>query len=296
MRGVPTVVEEALVQLRGGGEMSAEEADAFLRMRRAQVIALVGGNDVGKTTLLASLYELAHRNLLRDYWFAGSETLRGFEQRCFLSRSESGRLEPDTERTSRQSKLKLLHIRFIVDSAAVDLVLSDRAGESYVTDMLDAPQTSLEMPELSRSDCMSLLVDGKELATPDRRQLQIARVRRLWMSLLQTGVVRERLAVQVVLTKLDILQGSPEKDAGLSAFEELVQELRARASGKMLDLSVHHIASRPAPGATLEFGTGLESLLRSWMPVRETTAYRDPGVSVTARDSYERLMAPFDVR
>ena len=228
------MVEEALVQQRGSGEMSAEEADAFLRMRRAQVIALVGGNDVGKTTLLASLYELAQRNLLRECWFAGSETLRAFEERCFLSRSASGRPEPDTERTSRQSKLKLLHIRFIVDAASVDLVLSDRAGESYVTDMLDAPQTSLEMPELSRSDCMSLLVDGKELATPDRRQLQIARVRRLWMSLLQTGIVRERLAVQVVFTKLDILQGSPEKDAGLSAFAELVQ--RTSRSRKRQDV------------------------------------------------------------
>ena len=290
------MVEEALVQQRGGGEMSAEEADAFLRMRRAQVIALVGGNDVGKTTLLASLYELAKRNSLRDFLFAGSETLRGFEERCFLSRSASGRLEPDTERTSRHSKLKLLHIRFIVDSAPVDLVLSDRAGESYVTDMLDAPQTSREMPELSRSDCMSLLVDGRELATPGRRQLQIARVRRLWMSLLQTGVMRERLAVQVVLTKLDILQGSPEEDAGLSAFAELVRELRTRGSSKMLDLKVHQIASRPAPGGTLEFGTGLESLLRTWMPVSDTTAYRDPGVKVTARDSYEGLMAPFDIR
>ena len=290
------MVEEELIQLRGGGEMSTEEADAFLRMRRAQVIALVGGNDVGKTTLLASLYELAQQDLLRDCWFAGSETLRAFEARCFLSRAASGRLEPDTERTSRHSKLKLLHIRFIVDSASVDLVLSDRAGESYVTDMLNAPRTSLEMPELSRSDCMSLLVDGKELATPDRRQLQIARVRQLWMSLLQTGVVRERLAVQIVLTKLDILQGSSEKDAGLTAFSELVEEIRARGSSKMLDLTVHQIASRPAPGGTLKFGTGLESLLRTWMPVRETTTYRDPGVKVTARDRYEGLMAPFDVR
>ena len=72
-------------------KMSAEEADAFLRMRRAQVIALVGGNDVGKTTLLASLYELAHRDMLRDCRFAGSETLRAFEARCFLS---TGRVWP----------------------------------------------------------------------------------------------------------------------------------------------------------------------------------------------------------
>ena len=284
------------MHLRGGDEMSAEEADAFLRMRCAQVIALVGGNDVGKTTLLASLYELAQRDLLSSFWFAGSETIRAFEARCFLSRAASGRLEPDTKRTARRSKLKLLHIRFLADSAPVDLVLSDRAGESYVTDMLDAPLTSLEMPELTRSDCISLLVDGKELATPDRRQVQIARVRRLWMSLLQTGVVRERLAVQVVLTKLDVLRGSSEEDAGLAAFAGLAEEIRDRGSSKMLDLTVHQIASRPAPGGTLAFGAGLENLLRTWLPVREAPAYRDPGVKVTARDLYEGLMAPFDTR
>ena len=116
------------------------------------------------------------------------------------------------------------------------------------------------------------------------------------MSLLQAGVVRERLAVQVVLTKLDILLGSSEKDAGLAAFSELVKEIRTRGNSKMLDLTVHQIASRPAPGGTLEFGTGLEGLLRTWMPVRARTAYRDPGVRVTARDSYEGLMAPFDAR
>ena len=86
------------------------------------------------------------------------------------------------------------------------------------------------------------------MATSDRRQLQIARVRQLWMSLLQAGVVRERLAVQVVLTKLDILLGSSEKDAGLAAFSELVKEIRTRGNSKMLDLTVHQIASRPAPG------------------------------------------------
>ena len=63
----------------------------------------------------------------------------------------------------------------------------------------------------------------------------------------------------------------------------------------MLNLTVHQIASRPAPGGTLTFGTGLEGLLRTWMPVRETTTYRDPGVKVTARDCYEGLMAPLSV-
>ena len=81
------------------------------------------------------------------------------------------------------------------------------------------------------------------------------------MSLLQTGVVRERLAVQVVLTKLDVLQWVILRKMLASQHSRgSLKRFATRGSSKMLDLTVHQIASRPAPGGTLAFGAGLEKL------------------------------------
>ena len=103
----------------------------------------------------------------------------------------------------------------------VDFLLSDRTGENYV-DMLDAPSSCRDMPELMRCDCISLLVDGDQLAAPERRHIQVTRTRRLWRALAENAVLgRSWVAAQVVLTKLDVLQASPEADRAVAAFDSL---------------------------------------------------------------------------
>ena len=156
--------DDDVVFLRGGNHMDVTTADAFLRTRRARVVALIGGNDVGKTTLLASLYEMAGLDQLEDFAFAGCETLRGFEERCHLSRAASNRLEPDTQRTRRALDLRFLHLRLLKQGQLLDLLFAERAGEDYI-EMLDSP-TAIDMPEISRADSIALLVDGADLSQP----------------------------------------------------------------------------------------------------------------------------------
>ena len=258
-------LNQELVQLSGGDDMSVISADVFLRSRHARVVALVGGNDVGKTTLLASLYELAGLDRLTDFAFAGSETLRGFEARCHLSRAASNRPVPDTKRTPLTTDPQFLHLCFLKELKHVNLLVADRAGEAYVK-MLDSP-TTISLPELLRADSIALLVDGNDLCNPTRRQLQIARTRRFWIMLQQNDIVsRTGLSIQVVLTKLDILKKSKEGPLGLAAFEDLFNEIRNRYGNGGTPPTSHFVAARPVRPSELNFGNRIRGTAPRLVP------------------------------
>ena len=282
-------LDHELVQLSGGDEMSAISADAFLRSQRSRVVALVGGNDVGKTTLLASLYELAGLDRLTDFAFAGCETLRGFEARCHLSRAASNRLVPETKRTPLAAGPRFLHLCFLKESKHLNLLFADRAGEAYV-EMLNSP-TIISMPELLRADSIALLVDGNDLCDPTRRHLQITRTRRFWMMLQQNEIVsRTGLSIQVVLTKLDILKKAKEGAAGLTAFKDLFDEIRKDYGNGESPPTIHCVSARPSRPSELEFGTGLEELLHAWSPPETLVTHSHLPIVVQARNPYERLI------
>jgi hypothetical protein len=288
-----TTSADEFVTVSGGEAFSAENADAFLRARAARLIALVGGPEVGKTTLLATTYEMLRRRMFRNLTFAGCDTIRGFERRCHLSRMASGRAEPETPHTSRRSPVAFLHLRVVRDGRDPDnLMISDRTGEDF-NDVLDRPERCVRLPELGRCDSVVLLVDGAKLADKAHASFQLSRARRLFMCLHQHGLIIPERPVQVVLTKLDILERSEERESGIERLQELGAELRERG-GKDIDLSVHRVAARPI-GGFLPLGTGLEGLMQEWLPMHPALSYISPIVGADRRktNAFDALMDRF---
>ena len=80
--GVPLAHAEAL---------SVIEAESALRQKQCSVIALVGPQNAGKTSLIAGVYELLQRGPIANYKFAGSSTFHAFEQACHDARRDSQR-------------------------------------------------------------------------------------------------------------------------------------------------------------------------------------------------------------
>lgn len=288
----PTSPEE-FVTIGGGEAFSAAEADAFLRARAARLIALVGGPEVGKTTLLAMTYEMLRRHRFCNLTFAGCDTIRGFEGRCHLSRMASGREIPDTQHTSRRSPVAFLHLRVAqLRNAPEDLLISDRTGEDF-NDVLDRPERCTDFPELGRCDAIALLVDGAKLADQSHANFQISRARRLFMSLHQHGLFPRSRLVQLVLTKLDVLEQSHDGKNGIERFQELSAELQDRGRND-LQLSAHRVAARPV-GGNLPVGSGLEDLMRAWLPVRSRPSYISPivGADGSETNAFDALMKRF---
>jgi hypothetical protein len=284
-----------LVVVGGGESLSVTDTDAFLRGRRARVVALIGGPEVGKTTLVAMIYEMARRRMLGRFGFAGSETIRGLEEYCFLSRMASERGQPDTPHTSRMSPLAFLHLRLadFITKNFVDVLMSDRSGEAF-TGVLDQPQNCLSLPELRRSASLVLLVDGAKLAEPRAINLHISQVRRLFMVLAQHQILEPHKFVQLTLTKLDILHRANSKGDALHRFTELCEELRERA-GSSVRVTLHKTAARPVRN-TMPLGVGLEALVASWFEPEFPRKFVSPiGPPVIGNKSVplDRLMARF---
>ncbi|RYZ88812.1 MAG: hypothetical protein EOP04_08460, partial [Proteobacteria bacterium] len=120
--------------LHSGNELSVEESVRLTSSRRCKLIVFAGPARCGKTTLIASLFEMFGKNSYKNFIFSGSETLIGFEKRCHLARVTSGEPRPDTERTAMKDGERLLHLtvrgRHEEDSTT-DLLFSDLSGEFF---------------------------------------------------------------------------------------------------------------------------------------------------------------------
>ena len=266
--------EEPLGRLLHNGEsLSVLEADAYLRRYGATVVAFIGCPEAGKTTAAVMLYELSKRRKLGAFGFAGSRTIRGFQQRAHKSLLASGRSIAETERTSVGTPVSFLHLRLQCageSNSSMDLLLSDRSGEDFVQ-CLNTPNLCSEFPEIMRADCHVLLVDGEKLMDPDEASKQISKVRRLFISLSQCGALSASGLVQVVLTKHDLVNCSDHKDATLQRFDDFVDNLKSR-SGEVR-LTAHKLAARPSCCTNFNPGDGLGKLVDEWLPQKVKTEF-----------------------
>jgi hypothetical protein len=278
--------QETVVRVsRGGRALPIDEADECMLSaplgRRLAVICLVGVPDCGKTTLLASLYEIVRRNLATGLGFVGSETIQGFEERCHLSRLASESESPDTPRTSRE--LQFLHLSVLAKQtgARVELFMADRRGEQF-QDVLDRPVLSETLAEVRRGDSVAFLLDGEHLVDADKRESAISKVVRLAMAL--KTAVRQSTTVQLVVTKHDKIQGHDDETLVRNRVEAVSAKLFG-IFGAGIRCSLHYAAARD-----LEDGSnGMPELLSEWLRTpdeRKTDALALP----VGNNIFERLM------
>ncbi|MDN7752663.1 TRAFAC clade GTPase domain-containing protein [Burkholderia gladioli] len=277
---------ETVVRIsRGGRALSVDEADDCMLSapsgRRLAVICLVGVPDSGKTTLLASLYEIVRRNLAAELGFVGSETIQGFEERCHLSRLTSENETPDTPRTSRE--LQFLHLSVLAKQTGtrVELFMTDRRGEQF-QDVLDRPALSETLTEVRRGDNIGFLLDGEHLIDPDRRESAISKVVRLAMAL--KTVVRQSTGVQLVVTKRDKIHGNDD-ETFVRKRVETVSEILSGIFGTGIRFSLHYTAARDLDGNS----NGMSELLAEWLRTPDEMRTEAPNLPL-GNNFFERLM------
>jgi hypothetical protein len=246
--------------------LTTAEADSLRLARESQLIALIAGPEAGKTTLMASIYERVRRRSLGNLRFGGSESIRGFEERCHLSRSISGGNEPDTKRTLHVEPISFLHLR-VADMASgpepVDLIMADRKGEAF-SDVLDQPAKCRSINELATCDIAVFLMDGDLLLANSTRYGHLSDTRRLVRAVHETGVLKKKAIAQLVLTKCDKVYASTEKDEVVKEVKSVAQELSQKTAGR-LEREVRFVAARRRSQA-VPAAFGLEDLVRSWNP------------------------------
>lgn len=229
--------------------------DRLLRERGGIVVGIAAGPGTGKTTMIATIYELLHRGRLAGYQFAGSETLRGYEERCHLARIASNGHAPDTPRTPRAAQLNFTHLRIATRSGIRDLIFSDRSGEHFDT-VVDQPQQIGEFAELARADVILLLVDLHNLAASPHPCISYAR--RLAMAMHQGGVLGGKI-VGLVGTKADKLKEAGSLERSTATLQELATDLSRRTNGSVQVVPLVTASRKQAEAG--EIGQGLAELI-----------------------------------
>lgn len=256
---------EGFIQLPSGDGFDPQSASIVTCAAPTQLIVLAGASDSGKTTLLASIYDMFQVAPFAGYLFAGSLTLPALERRCHLARIASMRSTPDTERT-KGTEDTLLHLRVRKEDCSrpsQDVLFTDLGGERFRL-AKDSTDECRRLELLLRADHFVLLVDGAKLASvEDRHEAQVSAAM-LLRSCLDAEMLGPHAYVDVLFAKWDLV--APELGRhGLEKFlEEVRSQFEERFARRVASLRFFQVAARPTE-PSLPFGHNLDQVVPSWI-------------------------------
>ncbi len=256
--------EVASVRLAGAELLDVETAGRHLRASDCRVIAIIGPSDSGKTSLIASLYDLFQNGPVADVEFAGSDCLHAFEHTCHDARAASRRNVPHINRTPRgEARYCQLDVAGGDAGAGLTLILGDRAGEEYRS-AADDTAIAVGFVEVHRADTLALLVDGERLLDTGARHNLRSEILMMLQALVDGHAVRPGQRLALVLTKIDLVRGSPIAARVNGDFTGLASTLRGLFAHILDTIELFEIAASPKTDAIAR-GTGVADLFLFWL-------------------------------
>lgn len=251
------------IDLPSGRPLTLGDCYDVVSRRETRIVAIVGESNVGKTSLIAGLYDRFQYGTLADFAFAGSRTLPAFEQYSDAARAAVGRNKPETQHTPDGIGLHFFHLALRNGNAPVrDLLLADRPGEHY-KEAFRQTQMLVGCEEIQRADVVCLLVNGALLADKETRQSTITRAIHNGRAIAECGYRPCPNVVRVVFTKLDEIREKWNEDAAKEAAAYVLEQLKPRF-GPRENVDGLFVAACPYLGET-PAGEGLDHLLQAIM-------------------------------
>jgi ABC-type branched-subunit amino acid transport system ATPase component len=278
------------LELPTGETLKAGDATAVLRAGEARVIAIIGPEEAGKTSLIAALFELFQKGPVGESQFASSRSLVAFERACHHARAVSLRDIPHTVR-SPHVEVHFYHLQVGYGTANLaNLLLADRAGEEYRAATDDILSCN-EFSEIIRADAMTLLVDGRRLLDLLERQAVKSELIMIMQALIDSGITKSEQRVAVVLTKLDEIMASDKGGRAIEDFDALVSRIRDLFGHNFLKIEPFRIAACPASDK-VPLGQGVAELLGFWLvePSYEVVKLVDSVVATRIIDKFSTVL------
>jgi len=253
--GDPVLTAPQVSRLPPSAALGMEDVRALMGRRYGRVIGVLGAPDSGKTACLVSLYLLLAHDQLKGFSFADSKSLMAFEDIARGARSWNRGAPPEhmTVHTElgagRAAGLLHLKLRRNANGVRFDLFIPDLPGE-WSTNLIDANRWD-QLRFLRGAHAIWLMVDGQSLVAPSQRLNAVHRMRLL------IGRVADLCAPTIpplflVITRFDL--GQPTR--------ETLDEIRASASLRGIDLAIYNIASFSEKG-DVRAGTGISDLIEA---------------------------------
>lgn len=284
------------VQLRSGRELSFLEAGNLLASPFVRVIAIVGDNDAGKTTLLASLFDQFCRGPYGGYNFAGSLSLQAFDRRVYLGHTRCGAANADTIRTSHAWDINFLHLRLrqaSLDEAARELLISDIPGETCKRARISTDNCR-QLRALLRADRLVLAIDGEKLADHKSREATASEAVQLLRRLIETSVVRHGIPVDVLVTKWDRIVSAASIEDVRATMGRVRLQLEYSPYFKGHALSIEEVAARPLNASSIPHCFGMGSIPSLWCESAKPR-YRSVQRDSNSRRQMDRFVATVSI-
>lgn len=250
------------VKLHDAKALEADRASRVLAHLPSRMVGIIGVFDSGKTSVIGGLFDLFQLGPVSGSVFAGSSTLHGLELICHDARVASERNEPHSERTKR-GEVRFYHIDVRRDGELQSLLIADRSGEEY-EEVADLAANASGMFELRRADVITVLVDGRRLATPADRADAMGAIPQIIQGMVENGAFERRPNLAIVLTKDDAVQLSARKDRVAADFQSIVDNIRATHAGQFGEFA-SFVTSASPKDVNVERGAGLGELLAFWL-------------------------------
>ena len=257
--------EKHMIKLSAGQALDIQETYDITASEETKLIVLVGPSSCGKTTIIATVYQLFLRGPLGDYYFAGSKTLQGYEQRSHLSRFSSNRREPTTIRTSGGVSNLFLHLRLwnSKQGTYINLLFADVSGEDYeeyITNV-DAVQEHLEF--IKSANYVIAVLDGALLTDKSRRNGLSDSMAQLLLTIIDADLISYKSKLQVLFSKYDVID-TEENVNVMSYIGYCKKKYQEKFRKNFSEIELHEIAAMPQNGDKYSFGSGLDKLFLSW--------------------------------
>ncbi|WP_324742440.1 TRAFAC clade GTPase domain-containing protein [Pseudomonas veronii] len=251
------------ITLPSAETLSPEDASEILRRGESRVIAVLGPSDSGKTSLIASLYDLFQEGPVAGVEFARSLSLHAFEHACHDARAASRRSVPHMNRTPiGEVNFYHLEIAGVADRKNLVLLLGDRAGEEYRAAADDVSVVAGFM-EISRADILTVLVDGERLLDGGRHNLKSDIIMML-QGLHEGGALRPHSRLALILTKYDAVIASDHAERAFNDFNLLLGDIKLFFGNTLAEVESFQLAASPKSNAVSR-GTGVSELLTFWL-------------------------------
>jgi len=256
----------ALVPLKSGEALTAQEAFSITAASRTRLLVIAGAVGSGKTTLIASIFHRFQKGSFAGYYFAGSDTLIGFDERSYLARIAPEREVATTKRTIPGISRNLLHLRVRkpdLRERASDLLFIDLSGEDY-EEFKDSPDECRRFAMIARADHLIVLVDGSKLVDPAARQGAKRNAGMLLQSCIDSEQLGRHSQVDIIISKWDLVDMAADKAAHSTYIDGMKRWLTQLFAPRLRRLRFFEVVARREKGP-YEIAHGLSMPFKSWV-------------------------------
>lgn len=267
-------------QVNSGEALNSSDIYRIAAKESTKMIVLVGPVASGKTTMETSLYQLFQTCPVNDFYFAGSYSLQGFEQRAFYTRIKSKGNEPTTQRTRVEDNQAFLHIRLWNrnNNEIRNLILADISGEAFTNHIGQVDEAKISFSFIERADYVVGVIDGEKLCDKKTRNSIVSEMIEMIRTFWDAELIMDGCVLQIVFSKYDLFSKVENHDLIL---EKIKQQITARLSELFMNIEYYNVAAMPSTIDEFSVGYGLENLLQGW-------------VRKHVRKSSRKMEEPFD--